>query len=164
MPYLLDANVFIEAKRRHYGFDFCPAFWDWLDAENSAGRIFSIERVVAELQAGGDDLAEWATARGERFFLPTDEGTLRGLTQAMRWAAGQTYRPSALSLFADDADAYLVAHAVAHGFVVVTHERPSDGVKQIKIPNACIGLRVKYVTTFEMLRAERALFVLGERA
>lgn len=23
MAYLLDANVFIEAKRRHYGFDFC---------------------------------------------------------------------------------------------------------------------------------------------
>jgi len=24
MAYLLDANVFIEAKRRHYGMDFCP--------------------------------------------------------------------------------------------------------------------------------------------
>ena len=33
MAYLLDANVFIEAKRRHYGFDFCPAFWDWLDQQ-----------------------------------------------------------------------------------------------------------------------------------
>ena len=26
--YLLDANVFIQAKNLHYGFDFCPAFWD----------------------------------------------------------------------------------------------------------------------------------------
>ena len=25
--YLLDANVFIQAKNLHYGFDFCPAFW-----------------------------------------------------------------------------------------------------------------------------------------
>ncbi len=31
MPYLLDANVFIQAKNLHYGFDFCPAFRDWLD-------------------------------------------------------------------------------------------------------------------------------------
>jgi hypothetical protein len=31
MAYLLDTNVFIEAKNRHYGFDFCPAFWDWID-------------------------------------------------------------------------------------------------------------------------------------
>ena len=30
MAYLLDANVFIQAKNLHYGFDFCPAFWDWL--------------------------------------------------------------------------------------------------------------------------------------
>jgi hypothetical protein len=29
VSYLLDANVFIAAKRMHYGFDFCPAFWDW---------------------------------------------------------------------------------------------------------------------------------------
>jgi Domain of unknown function (DUF4411) len=26
MAYLLDANVFIQAKNLHYGFDFCPAF------------------------------------------------------------------------------------------------------------------------------------------
>ena len=33
-PYLLDANVFIQAKNLHYGFDFCPAFWDWLIQQN----------------------------------------------------------------------------------------------------------------------------------
>lgn len=27
MTYLLDSNVFIQAKNLHYGFDFCPAFW-----------------------------------------------------------------------------------------------------------------------------------------
>lgn len=31
MAYLLDANVFIQAKNLQYGFDFCPAFWDWLE-------------------------------------------------------------------------------------------------------------------------------------
>jgi hypothetical protein len=28
MPYLLDANVFIQAKNLHYGLDFCPVFWE----------------------------------------------------------------------------------------------------------------------------------------
>ncbi len=42
MSYLLDANVFIDAKRNYYGFDFCPAFWDWIDAKNSAGLVFSV--------------------------------------------------------------------------------------------------------------------------
>lgn len=33
MKYLLDANIFIQAKNLQYGFDFCPAFWDWLDEQ-----------------------------------------------------------------------------------------------------------------------------------
>ena len=37
MAYLLDADVFIRAKNLHYGLDFCPAFWDWLDRRNEAG-------------------------------------------------------------------------------------------------------------------------------
>jgi hypothetical protein len=45
--------------------------------------------------------------------------------------------------------------------VVVTHEIPSTTTKKIKIPDACIGLGVKCVTPFEMLRHERANFVLG---
>lgn len=42
MTYLLDANVFISASRLHYGFDFCPAFWDWLVESNQAKRVFAI--------------------------------------------------------------------------------------------------------------------------
>ena len=162
MSYLLDANVFIAAKRLHYGFDFCPAFWDWLAESNANGKVFSIEKVGDELQAGADDLADWAIQKGAAFFIPPDEATLRGLSQAVQWAREQRFRAGALNLFADDADAYLVGHAHAHGHVVVTHEVPSDGVKQVKIPNVCVGLKVKFMNTFEMLRRERARFVLAK--
>ena len=37
MAYFLDANVFISAKNLHYGLDFCPAFWDWIIANNASG-------------------------------------------------------------------------------------------------------------------------------
>ena len=40
--YLVDANVFIQAKNLHYGFDFCPAFWDWLIEQNRAGKVACI--------------------------------------------------------------------------------------------------------------------------
>jgi len=40
MAYLIDANVFIEAKNRYYGFDICPAFRDWLIAANADGKLF----------------------------------------------------------------------------------------------------------------------------
>ena len=32
--YLIDSNVFNQAKNLHYGFDFCPAFWNWLVEQN----------------------------------------------------------------------------------------------------------------------------------
>jgi len=45
MTYVLDANVFIQAKNLHYGFDFCPAFWDWLDSQAASAAVMSIEKV-----------------------------------------------------------------------------------------------------------------------
>ena len=65
--YLLDTNVFIQAKNLHYGFDFCPAFWQWLVEQNEAGRVASTEKVGDELHAGDDELSNWARERGERF-------------------------------------------------------------------------------------------------
>jgi hypothetical protein len=70
MAYLLDTDVFIQAKNLHYGFDFCPAFWAWIDAAHADGTVFSIEKVGDELKAGGDDLATWATQRPALFLKP----------------------------------------------------------------------------------------------
>ena len=46
MAYLLDTDVFIQAKNLHYGFDFCPAFWEWIEAEHATGTLFSILRTI----------------------------------------------------------------------------------------------------------------------
>ena len=161
MAYLLDANVFIQAKNLHYGLDFCPAFWDWLIKSNDEGSVFSIEKVGDEIAAGADDLSEWAAARGDGFFLKPDPTILPSLASVSTWAAGQNYEPVAVSTFLQVADYYLVAQAAAHGHVVVTHEVPANSSKKIKIPNACIAVGVKFMTPYEMLRIERASFVLG---
>lgn len=160
MAYVLDANVFIQAKNLHYGLDFCPAFWDWLVAHNATGSVFSIEKVGDELEAGGDELATWAAARGPSFFLKPDAAMLPALGTVSAWATGQHYEPAAVNTFLQVADYYLVAHALAHEQTVVTHEIASTSTKRIKIPDACIGLRIKSMTPFEMLRRERARFVL----
>lgn len=161
MAYLLDANVFIQAKNLHYGLDFCPAFWDWLIDRNAAGSVFSIEKVGDEIEAGADELSTWASARGTAFFLKPDAPLLVALASVSSWTTSQSYDQSAVNTFLQVADYYLVAHALAHGHTVVTHEVPSLGVRKIKIPNACIGLGVKCMTPYEMLRVERARFVLG---
>ena len=161
MAYLLDANVFIQAKNLHYGLDFCPAFWDWLIVGNKAGRVYSIEKVGDEIDAGADELSSWGEQRGPGFFLPPDAAILPALQRVSAWAAGQHYSAAAVSTFLQVADYYLVAYALAHSHVVVTHEKPSTSVNKVKIPEPCIGLGVKCMTPFEMLRHERARFVLG---
>ena len=159
MAYLLDSNVFIEAKNRHYGFDFCPAFWEWLLVENAQGKVFSIEKVGDELKGGNDELAAWAAARGDGFFLRFPPHGTSALGAVSDWVTNQ-YEPVATHTFLQDADYYLIAHALVCGHQVVTHEKPSNSRKNIKIPNVCIGLGVKCATPFEMLSRERARFVL----
>ena len=164
MAYLLDANVFIQAKNLHYGLDFCPAFWEWLIVNNAAERVFSIEKVGDEIEAGDDELAVWAALRGQAFFLKPDATMLPALGSVSAWATTQRYEPAAVNTFLLVADYYLVAHAVAHKQTLVTHEVPSTSTEKIKIPDACIGLGIKCMTPFEMLRTEHARFVLGPHA
>jgi hypothetical protein len=161
MPYLLDANVFIQAKNLHYGFDFCPAFWEWLVIENAAGRVFSVEKVGNELQAGTDELAAWAVARGPAFFLAPNADTLPALANVSRWVTSQQYHPAAVNTFLQVADYYVVSQALALKFCVVTHEKPENSVQKVKIPNPCIALGVRCFSPFEMLRREGARFVLA---
>lgn len=162
MAYLLDANVFIQAKNLHYGFDFCPAFWEWLIVNNTAQKVFSIEKVGDEIEAGDDELAIWAAKRGPGFFLKPDSAILPALGSVSNWSTGQGYEPAAVNTFLQIADYYLVAYALTHKHTIVTHEIASPSAKKIKIPNACIGLGIKFMTPYEMLRHERARFILGQ--
>ena len=161
MAYLLDANVFIQAKNHYYGFDYCPAFWSWLEVKNGAGLVYSVERVGDELQGHADRLAEWARVQGTRFFLPTDPALLAAFTAINTWLRAQRYRPAAITDFLQEPDFTLVAHALAHGHTLVTHEVTSNTQKRVKIPDVCVGVGVKYTNTFGMLRTERARFVLA---
>lgn len=161
MTYLLDANVFIQAKNLHYGLDFCPAFWDWLIDSHQAGKVFSIDKVAEEINAGADDLADWVSNKAKSLFLKTDTDAAAQFGKVSAWAIGQQYEPAAINTFFQVADFYLLAHALAGQHAVVTHEVPANSVKRIKIPNACIGLHLRFMTPYEMLRREKAKFVLG---
>lgn len=159
MAYLIDSDVFIQAKNLHYGFDICPGFWDWLDVQHQAGKVFSIQKVGDELAAGGDDLSDWAAKRPNLFLKP-DAAVVTSLQQVSAFVSGGQYLPTAVSTFLQGADYYLVSHALAQGHTVVTHERVDNAIKRIKIPNVCIGMGINCVNPFEMLRAEKARFVL----
>lgn len=166
MAYLLDTNVFIEVKNRYYGFDFCPAFWDWIIAKNIERKVFSIEKVGDEIEKIKDDLADWIKKCGNNFFIKPVPGVLAALAQVNNWATAQTYDTAAVRKFMQGADCYLVAHALEGGYEVVTLETLSQPapIKRIRIPNVCNAFGINYMTPFEMLRRERAHFVLGSAA
>lgn len=160
MTYLLDANIFIQAKNLHYGLDFCPAFWEWLIESNAAGKVFSIDKVADEIAAGADQLTEWMYSHAGNLFLDTDRQAVEKFSQVSSWATSQEYEPAAINTFLQVADFYLVAHALAGNHVLVTHEQPANSRRRIKIPNVCIGLHLRFMTPYEMLRIEQARFIL----
>jgi hypothetical protein len=161
MPYLLDADVFIRATHDHYRFAVCPGFWDWLLRANQSGIVFSIDRVGAELTAGNDALSIWAAGQSAAFFLPTDDALSSALVSLSTWAISQTYEQQAIATFFAAADYWLVAHALARGWTVVTHERSHPNSKRrIMLPDACNGVGLRAISPFQLLEDEGARFVL----
>lgn len=159
MAFVLDANVFIEARNRYYAFDICPGFWDWLADEEDIGRVLTVDAVRDELFGREDDLTEWIRGRPESFFESPDAAVLPPLATLASWVRAQRYRPSAVTEFLASADYYLIASAMARGHTVVTHEKPSDGIKHVKIPEPCIAHGVEVISPFVMLRRMRVRFV-----
>lgn len=151
--YVIDANVFIDAKNRYYAFDIAPGFWDGLDGLLTTGRACSIEAVYDELVAGNDALSPWA--RNHRgYFKPVDQQVVRQFRPLSNWATSQRFTQAALNDFTTTtADYLLVAFAAAHGCTVVTHERPDpNSRRRVKIPDACNALGVPWTDPWTMLR------------
>jgi hypothetical protein len=159
--YLIDSDVFIDAKNRHYAFDIVPAFWDWLSSAHQTGRVFTVERVAQEVLAGADELATWMAAQPPSFALRPTPGDQTALQTVSQWANLAAYRAGAAAVFLGSGDYFLVGQALSLGYTVVTHEVPAPGSdKKIKIPDACRAVGVPCMSPFEMLRTEGARFTL----
>ncbi|MCY4332590.1 MAG: DUF4411 family protein [Cyanobacteria bacterium MAG CAR1_bin_15] len=157
--YLLDTNVFIQASNREYGFDVCPGFWDWLIEKNQSGLVASIGKVAEEIRKD-EPLVAWVRERGNGFFLEEDDAMMGKLQVVSRWATSKGYKNEALRKFFKGADYYLIAYALAHDYIVVTHEVYSRNNKSIKIPNVCEGLRLRCMNPYKMLRQEKVRLIL----
>lgn len=157
--YLLDTNVFLQAKFLFYRFDFCRGFWHWLESAHSAGLIFSVKKVKKELQQGDkDDLARlWAEAMPDSFFLDdvSDADVMLKYGNVISWSTSHTqYNQAAKDEFAnfDIADAFLVAAALKHGFKIVSQEKHSpDSKKKIFLPDAARAMGVDSILIFDLL-------------
>ena len=133
MVYLLDANVFIEAKNTYYRFEVCPAFWDWIERAHAHDTVYTVRQVKDELLEGRDELSTWAKELPSSFFLELDQATEIGLSRVSAWVDQADYKRRAKKEFLEDADHYLVGAALAKGCTVVTQEVSSpDSRKKIR--------------------------------
>jgi hypothetical protein len=165
MAHCLDANTFIEAKKRYYAFDFCPAFWSWLDREKEAGRLICIRPIYDEIADGGDELAIWIKDRRRHAWLSAidAEEVQLAYRRVVAHVDGRRdhYTPAAVDQFLRSPDAWLIAFCLAHGHKLVTHEISEPNRRnKVKIPDVCNALGVAWADTFEALRELRAQFVL----
>ncbi len=171
--YVLDANAFIEAKNRYYGFDLCPGYWVALIKYNEGKRLFSIAKVRDELvrkhesDKEPDRLSDWAkNTVPKAFFKETaDQAVVKAFREMVTWVNGESqFMPAAKAEFARVADGWLIAFAKVNGMIVVTHEGyHADARKDVPMPNVCLEFDVKCVNTFEMLEALKVQFVLKNK-
>jgi hypothetical protein len=161
VTYVLDANVFIEAKNRYYAFDLCPGFWDWMDHIVKRGEVLTIEMVRNEVLGGNDDLAKWMKARSKAaWIIPEAEvETQQAFQRIASSLETKGYTQAALNEFLSGADPWLVAKAKVIQATVVTMETLNSKSKvRVPLPNVCKDEAVQYVSTFDFLRSMGAEF------
>lgn len=158
--YIIDSDVFIQAKNREYRFQFAGAFWSWvLDAHN-AEVVYSIDKVRREIAQGKTNcpLRQWVGSKVPKsFWLPDakDKSVMQQYGRAIQWAYNQNqFDPKALADFSSHkkADAFLIAAGMAHGHTIVTHEGEStNSVNRVLIPHAANSLGVSTMNLYDLL-------------
>ncbi len=155
--YLLDSNVFIQAKNLHYRFEFCQAFWDLIIELHRRQIVFSIEKVKKELEKGNDSLTDWIKTLPANFWLD-ENSAITEYANVINWSNNQHFTPKAVEDFAEysRADAWLVGTAKSMtNTVIVTQEAHIDPniKKAIKIPNAASAFGVNCLSVYDFLSA-----------
>jgi len=162
--YVLDANVFVQAKNLHYQFGFCGGFWDWILDGHNKDLFFSCKKVHAELmEANEDDEAKiWCKGVPSSFFLEDvkDGKVMAVYAEVMTWAHdSEHYLPAAKAEFAQEkvADAFLLSVALALGHTIVTQEKPNPARRnKIPLPDAAAAFQVPTIYIYDLLAKHAA--------
>ena len=157
---VIDADVFIASHNGHYAPDICPGFWECLPYFYEQGNVISIDLVRGEIQ-DPPELVQWAANMPSGFFAPTSDRLIADSHgEIMNWVDGNPqFYNSAKREFADGADVWLIAYAMANNAVVVTNETFKEDVKRrVPIPNVCQQFGISYRNASGMLRELGARF------
>ena len=148
--YLLDSNVFIEAKNRYYSQGIAPSFWQWLKEDET---VFTISSVKEEIREGDDGLKERI-----KDIKVINEQDLSGTEEIVTFI-NERYKKKAEidKFFSKVADINLLVIARKRDMCLVTHEQPTfrNISHVIKIPDICKEFQINYCNTFKMLEERK---------
>ena len=157
---LLDANTLITANNTYYPIDAVPEFWDWLEHQCRTGAVKVPTEIMEEIEAGGqtpgkDRLCDWLKQGGVRDTLLLAERVDPSLVRAV---VNNAYAPDLTETEVEKIgrDPFLVAYglAAAHHRCVVTVEvsAPAKTRANVKVPNACDRMGVRWCDPFALYR------------
>lgn len=155
--FVLDSNFFIQAHRMYYPLDVVRNFWVKITDLANRGLIVSIDKVRDEILLNKDDLSEWCENNLPKEFFKNTSVLIREYAIISNWAHSRSshYNPAALNEFLDsnEADAWLIAYALANHCKIVTHETSEPNRKtKVKIPDVCLPFGISCVNTIDMFR------------
>ena len=161
MAFIIDTNIFIEAKNEYYAFDIVPSFWPALLDAFQKGQVVTIDAVADEIQRKEDNLAEWFNqnvSNDKTFILSAkaDEGVVScystiasNVMQSVQYSEDSKRKFLGVSV----ADPWIIAAARTWNHTVVTNETPVGPTgKKVKIPDICQQMKVTYTNLFDMMR------------
>ncbi len=156
-PLIVDSNFFIQAHRDTYPLDVATSFWQKISQLAANEQIMSIDKVKAELHRNKDALTDWCDINLPSGFFVASSAVVGHYATVINAARNRQppYNQRALDTFfdADEADAWLIAHALSTGSAIVTYETSQPlKIARVKIPDICAPLGIRTLTTIEMFR------------
>ncbi len=159
--YVIDTNALIDLDWRTYPCANFNCLWDFIATNIKTGKITVIDKVYEELGKNPRD-DTFLFAKGLKESKPirktvgfADENITKLYDLLIE---SSLYRFDAIKDFVSVADGWLVAYAATCGLTVVTGEnkgKPSEAKaknqKRVKIPDACLLMKVNVVSTLKMI-------------
>lgn len=137
--YIVDANFLINFHKWMPRSTF-PAFWQELERTLGEGKWILLDVVVAEVTREGP-MKQWCTKQKQAGLITkvTDTDKLAGAE------INNEYPMIDVNSGRSTTDTYIIAHARANGYGVVSDESPRiNESKPYKIPDVCAALNIPY--------------------
>jgi hypothetical protein len=148
--YLLDANVFIFAKRDYYPFDRVPEYWEWLVHNAQNDQLKMPQQIWDELQEQDDELQEWVQKHRDALIFAGQGYDGRVPEVLERYAVSLTE----VEIEQLGADPFLIAAALEHRCEVVSKEISRPGAQRAnrKVPDVCNEFGIRCINDHELIR------------